>query len=173
MNEEHNPYAAPASAVVDPADDSGESLAGRGERLAAALIDGVIALAVMFPLMYLGGYWTAAMQAGARGEQIPISQQLLWAGIGFAVFVLIQGIPLQRSAQTWGKRMLGIRIVDLQGGRPTLFHLLTARYLPVHIVNLLPVLNILGNLVNLLLIFRQDRRCGHDLIAKTRVVKVR
>jgi len=171
MNQEHNPYAASSVPLVDSERDA--VLAGRGERLAAALIDGLIAMAILFPAMYFGGYWAMAFEAGMRGEQVPLLTQIIWAGIGFVVFVLVQGYPLHRTAQTWGKRVLGIRIVGLQGEQPTLIHLLTARYLPVHVVSQLPILNIVANLVNVLLIFRNDRRCGHDLIAKTRVVKAR
>ena len=171
MSDEHNPYTAPSASLVDSVQET--ALAERGERLGAALIDGVIAFAIMGPVMYLGGYWTMAFEAGMRGEQVPIMTQAMWAAIGFIVFVLVQAYPLHKTAQTWGKRLLGIRIVDLQGGQPTLINLLAARYLPVHIVSQLPFLNVVLGLANVLLIFRADRRCGHDHIAKTRVVKAR
>ena len=35
-----------------------------------------------------------------------------------------------------------------------------------------PIIGIVGSLVNVLLIFREDHRCGHDLAAGTRVVMV-
>jgi uncharacterized RDD family membrane protein YckC len=40
-------------------------------------------------------------------------------------------------------------------------------------VGVLPFVGPLLSIVNVLLIFRDDRRCGHDLIAGTRVVKLR
>lgn len=170
MQQEPNPYAPPEAPLADAVSES--ALAGRLERLAAAFIDGLIALAIIGPLSYVGGYWSYTMEAAMRGEKPALSIQLLWAVIGFVAFVLIQGYPLHKSAQTWGKRVLRIRIVDLQGRQPSLGHLLTLRYLPVHVVSQIPIVNIIATLVNALLIFRNDRRCGHDLIAKTRVIKM-
>jgi uncharacterized RDD family membrane protein YckC len=49
--------------------------------------------------------------------------------------------------------------------------LLGLRYLPVQLITNVPLAGPVLNLVNVLMIFRGDRRCGHDLIAGTRVVK--
>ena len=161
---EHNPYQAPAAVVADNGADA--ELAGRGTRFGAAFIDGLLMIAVVLPLMYVGGYFEAA----ASGN-IGLGLMLLWALIGLAVFALVQGYPLHQSGQTWGKRLLGIRIVDLAGQKPGLGTLLGKRYLPVQVVSSIPLLGGVLSLVNVLLIFRDDRRCGHDLIAGTRVVK--
>lgn len=96
---------------------------------------------------------------------------IAWAAVGFAVFVVVQGFPLHHYGQTWGKRILGIRIVDLDGAKPPLGRLLTRRYVPIQVANLIPVVGPLLVLVDTLMIFRADRRCAHDLIAGTRVVK--
>jgi len=161
-----NPYRAPDAVVADISTDG--DLAGRGERLGAAIIDTILLLAVLFPLMFAGGYWQAAM---ASDGQVSFGTTLLWAIIGFAVFAVVQGFPLNATGQTWGKKLLGIRIVDLAGDKPPIGKLLGLRYLPVHAVGQVPLAGPLFGLVNVLLIFRGDRRCGHDLIAGTRVVK--
>jgi len=162
---EHNPYGSPEAVVADV---SATDLAGRGERFGAAIIDTIILLVIVLPLMVLGGYWETAM--AAAGE-VPLLTTLLWAAIGFAVFVVVQWIPLNASGQTWGKRMLGIRIVDMDGEKPPIGRLIALRYLPVQVATNVPVVGLLLATVNVLLIFRSDRRCGHDLIAGTRVVK--
>jgi uncharacterized RDD family membrane protein YckC len=167
--ENHNPYQAPQSNVEQAAGET--QLAGRGQRLGAALLDGILMLAIMVPAMFLGGYLTAAFEAGQRNQQVPFLLTLAWSAVGFAVFVAVQGYPLSQSGQTWGKKLLGIRIVALDGSKPPLTALLLRRYLTVQAVNLVPVLGGIVNLVNVLLIFRQDRRCGHDLVAGTRVVR--
>ncbi|MDH7452488.1 RDD family protein [Luteimonas composti] len=163
--EQHNPYGSPEAAVADLAHGN---LAGRGERLGAAIIDTIILLVVMVPLMLVGGYWQMAMAAGG---EVPFGAALLWAAIGFAVFAAVQWYPLDAGGQTWGKRLLGIRIVDMTGAKPPVGRLLLVRYLPVHAVGNVPVVGMVLGLVNVLLIFRGDRRCGHDLVAGTQVVR--
>src|SRR3546814_8837546 len=92
----------------------------------------------------------------------------MWAVIGFVVFAIVQAFPLNASGQTWGKKLLKIKIVDLDGGKPTLGRLLGMRYLPVQAVGVILLIGALIQIVEVLLIFRSDRRCGHDLIAGTR-----
>ena len=166
MNEQ-NPYGSPEAVVADL--DQG-NLAGRGARLGAVIIDTILLLVILMPLMIVGGYWQAAMAAGG---QVPLGTTLMWAVIGFAVFVLVQWYPLNANGQTWGKRLLGIRIVDMEGAKPPVGRLIGLRYLPVQAVGNVPVIGVLLARVNGLLIFRGDRRCGHDLIAGTQVVKGR
>lgn len=162
-----NPYRSPEAEVRDVADDV---LAERGTRLGAAIIDVIILLVVLVPLMVFGGYWDVAM---ASGGQVPIGTTLLWGVIGFVVFVAVQFVPLNATGQTWGKRLLGIKIVDMAGSKPPIGRLLGLRYLPVQVAGNIPLIGPLLGLVNVLLIFRGDRRCGHDLIAGTQVVKAR
>ena len=163
--EQQNPYQAPGAVVADA--DMGGQLAGRGTRFGAAFLDGLILMAIIWPLMYVGGYWSAI----ASGQQPGLGMQLLWIIIGMAVFVLVQGYPLHATGQTWGKRILGIRIVDLQEQKPSLGKLLGQRYLPFHVISGIPMFGPLLALVNVLLIFRGDKRCGHDLVAGTKVIK--
>jgi uncharacterized RDD family membrane protein YckC len=169
--EDRNPYSAPESTLL--AAEAPGDLADLGERLAAALIDGLLLMLLFLPLMWFGGYIEAVMQSAMAGAQPPFLLVLTWALYGFLLFVVVQGYPLHANGQTWGKRILRIRIVDLQGRKVPLLPLLLRRYLSVQAVAAIPFLGNLLMLINILLIFRQDRRCGHDLIAGTRVVKVR
>jgi uncharacterized RDD family membrane protein YckC len=166
--DEQNPYRGPDAAVAEFS--SGDELAGRGARLGAAIIDGVILLAIVMPLMYMGGYMQAAAAAAQAGQQVPFGTMLMWAVIGFVIFAVVQGFPLNATGQTWGKKALKIKIVDLAGNKPPLGRLLGLRYLPIQIVSNVPMIGPVLALVDVLLIFRNDRRCGHDLIAGTRVV---
>jgi uncharacterized RDD family membrane protein YckC len=169
--DEQNPYRAPEAPVVDV--DRDTDLAEYGERLAAALIDGVIMLFIMLPAMFLGGYFKAVIEAAFRGASPPYGLIAMWGGIGFLVFVLVQGFPLSATAQTWGKRILRIKIANLDGSKPPIVRLLAMRYLPINLAALVPILGNILPVVDVLFIFRKDRRCLHDLIAGTRVVKVR
>ena len=168
MTIENNPYQPPTSRVEDVA-APGVQLAGRATRLGASLIDTLILLAALLPLQYAGGYLAAAMEAGRTGRALPIGLVLMWSAIGIAVFALIQGYPLVSTGQTWGKRATSIRIVKLDGTKPPI-PTLVVRYGVYMLSGIIPVVGIISSLVNVLLIFRADRRCGHDLVAGTRVV---
>ncbi|SDQ86365.1 Uncharacterized membrane protein YckC, RDD family [Pseudoxanthomonas sp. CF385] len=167
-----DPYRSP-DAELASSSVSGLDPADRALRLVAVLIDGVIALVLMVPLMFMGGFWEAAFEAGRSGGfgLMPLGTTLMWAVVGFVLFVLIQGYPLQMTGQTWGKKLLSLKIVDLQGNKPALADLLLKRYLPTHAIANLPCLGLIYVLVDSLMIFRADQRCLHDLIAGTRVVK--
>jgi uncharacterized RDD family membrane protein YckC len=168
-----DPYRSPDADVANPAGLAAPDSELRWLRLAAVLIDGAIALVVIVPLMFVGGYWQAAFEAGRSGGFgfMPLGTTLLWAVIGFIVFALIQGYPLHATGQTWGKKALSVKIVDLQGNKPSLVDLLLKRYLPTNAIANIPCLGTLYVLVDSLMIFRQDQRCLHDLIAGTRVVR--
>lgn len=166
--DEQNPYRSPDAVVAEVSDND---LAERGTRLGAAIVDGLILIALLLPMMFLGGYFSTAMTAAQNGQQVGFGTTLLWALIGFIVFVAVQYVPLNANGQTWGKKFLGIKIVDLAGAKPTIGSLLSKRYLPWHAGVNIPFIGPLLGLVNVLMIFRSDRRCGHDLIAGTKVVK--
>lgn len=171
--DEQNPYRNPTTQVADVIADGNElDLADRGTRLGAAIIDGLLMLAINIPIMWLGGYFTQVMATAQSGGP-PFGTLLLWTLIGFVLFVVVQGVPLNQSGQTWGKRLLKIRIVDLNGNKPPFANLIALRYLPISIASLIPVLGPIASLVDALFIFRADRRCVHDLIAGTRVVNAR
>ncbi len=169
--EEQNPYRSPQSVVADAAGEG--ELAGRGARLGAAIIDAIIYLVILGPLMYAGGYWQAVMGAAAAGTSVPFTTTLMWMVIAFVVFVLVQGYPLSQTGQTWGKKLLSIKIVDLEGAKPPFGRLIGLRYLPIQVVSAIPFIGGLLTIVDVLFIFREDRRCVHDLIAGTRVVNAR
>lgn len=173
--QEINPYAAPTAAVVEPEVQAAApgKLAGRGARLAAALIDGVLLLAILTPLQWFSGFLPDLIEAYRNGYRLPGVVMVFWAAIGMITFMVLHGWPLHRNGQTWGKRLLSIRIVDLDGVKPSLWRLLGLRYLPLHLIGQVPVVGALIALINPLFVFRGDRRCLHDLIAGTRVVAAR
>ena len=167
--QDSNPYSAPAAAVADIAPAGAQELAGRGLRLGGAIIDGLILLVILIPMMFVGGYFSGIMS----GQEPSLATKLMWAAFGFVIFVLVQGYPLSQSAQTWGKKALKMKIVDLEGRQPSLGTLLGKRYLPVQALGAVPYIGPLFGFVNVLFIFGEERRCIHDLIAGTRVVVAR
>jgi uncharacterized RDD family membrane protein YckC len=166
MNEANaNPYRAPSAALADVADTAELELAGLGHRFGAAMIDQLIASAFILPI----GYLTGMMDFTGR-HRAPLGTSIIMAAVGFAIFSLLHGYFLARNGQTIGKKIVGIRIVDLDGNRPRLRQALGARYGIVYLFNSLPAIGGLVSLLDILFIFRRDRRCLHDLVAGTKVV---
>jgi uncharacterized RDD family membrane protein YckC len=87
---------------------------------------------------------------------------LWWLGlIGYQVFLLAT------RGQTLGKKWMGIKVVRTDGGPASAGSLIVMRFVVAQgILGAIPVYG----LIDVLFIFRDDRRCVHDLIAGTKVV---
>jgi len=163
---EQNPYSAPQAHVSDvPAADE-LRLGGRGARLGAAFIDGLIQIPLILPLMYAMGYFDSI----ARGVQPGFGMMIMASLMGFVLFLVVQGYPLSATGQTWGKKWLNLKIVDLEGRKPEFLRLVGLRYGTTQLAVVIPVIGRIYGLVDALFIFREDKRCLHDHIAGTRVV---
>ena len=79
---------------------------------------------------------------------------------------------LSAYGQTLGKRMMSVRIVRLSdqsnGG---FFTNVLLRGVPVWLISSIPLIGPFCFLGDALLIFREDQRCLHDIIAGTLVIK--
>jgi uncharacterized RDD family membrane protein YckC len=157
-----NPYAAP-QAAVDDTGDGGFELASRGERFGAALIDGLcfggigVIAAITVPSLQNKG--------AAAGIAIAVF------GVAFVAVLAINLYLLYTSAASIGKRAMKIRIARTDGTQPTLSRIIFIRGLPQWLVGAIPYLGNLLSLVDVLFIFSQERRCVHDRIADTIVIK--
>jgi len=157
-----------------PPETNGESvgseqsmvLATRGARLGAQLLDFVIILPFCLPIVYFLGLFNYIEDQ----QPLPLFLALLAAAIGIATFLILNWKPLNQNAQTIGKKVLGLRIVKLDGSKPTIKELIFKRYLIYWAFPYIPVIGGLLNLINLLFIFRKDRRCIHDFFADTKVM---
>lgn len=72
----------PSTATVNAARFGSESLASRGTRLGAAIIDGVLSLIVTLPFMIATGYF-AKVTVG----ETPIGQMILLQILAFGVYL--------------------------------------------------------------------------------------
>lgn len=170
--QEINPYAPPASDApgfapgggLDPAD---APLASRGSRLGAAILDGLLQMLIVLPIQFAMGVYD-----GFPNVQPPtLGVQVIGALSAIAAYAIIHGKFLADNGQTVGKKMLGIRIAKLDGSKPPMLDIVLKRFAPVALIQLVPVVNMLAGLINVLLIFGSSQRCGHDLIAGTKVVE--
>ncbi len=121
--------------------------------------------------MWFSGYIRPRPRAAMAGRAFYV-EPIIYSLIGFVIFAAVQFKPLGDNGQTWGKRFLGIKIVDATNGtKPAVQHILLKRYLPWQLVSAIPKVGPWLGLINVLFIFSPDRRCLHDRIANTKVIK--
>ena len=138
-------------------------LAERLDRLWAALIDRGIIVAVL-----AAGAGLMAAKDGVGG----LGVAFVFVLAALAVLFVVQMWMLTASGQTIGKRIIGLRIVKVSdmtnGGFVTNVLLRTVANAAISAV---PVAGSIYFLVDPAFIFRDDRRCLHDHIAGTCVIK--
>jgi len=168
---ENNPYSTPESELekknADTTFDSDFELAGRGERLVAVIVDTIVRLGIFFAIAIPTGIWDSLM----NGKEPESATLIMIFVVGFVAFFAINAYLLNHYGQTIGKRLLGIRIANLNGDKTGLWKIIFARYLPIEVLAQIPIAGGFIGLVDALMIFGSERRCMHDQIAGTIVVK--
>ncbi|MGH2820472.1 MAG: RDD family protein [Actinomycetota bacterium] len=122
------PYGGPSARRPGP---SGPR-ASFGQRLGAALLDGLIVGGVVM-VVFIAFAGLAALLLQGAGEDppplVPILFGVVWlvlAAGSIAYFIYFEGGP---TGQTWGKRALNIRVVDSRTGQPLGYGKATVRWL--------------------------------------------
>jgi uncharacterized RDD family membrane protein YckC len=161
-----NRFAPPTAHVEDVAVSTVGELAGRGTRLGAVLIDAILAGVVFWVLSLLTPL--NVFDPSRRGLLVIMVENTL---AGFVIFLVLHGYLLATRGQTIGKMLLHIRIVRSDGSKATLVRLAGLRYFVNSVLALIPVVGWLYGLVDALMIFRESRKCVHDNIADTIVIK--
>jgi uncharacterized RDD family membrane protein YckC len=162
-----NRFAPPLAHVEDVAPSGPGTLAGRGTRLAATLLDAVIAGVAFWLLSLVTPINIFSPTAGATSLSRLLLINLV---VGFGLFLVIHGYLLATRGQTVGKALLKVRIVRSDGSPASFGRIVGLRYLPTSLITLIPVVGMFYALLDCLLIFRRSRRCLHDNIADTIVV---
>ena len=160
-------------------------LADRSQRFYAFVIDALFSFSVSFavPLIL---------------SPVIKNAELIVALLCFFIVVTIQGYLLINTGQSIGKRLINIRVVDsIKLDIPSLKNIFLIRYILIwQIPNLLSLFLLSGDetslssqseptsaeglisivaflvLAQTLLIFKSDRRCGHDILSGTIVEKI-
>jgi uncharacterized RDD family membrane protein YckC len=161
-------FAPPQAHVADLAPGEME-LAGRGTRLLAAIVDGLIGAGLGWAVTLIPA--VAAMVA-AQGTPGFGSLNYVSVLIGLPIFLIVQGVLLLQRGQTIGKILFKLRIVRPDGSKPDAWRLLGLRYGIGIVVTLNAAVAMIYGLIDSLLIFRESRKCLHDSIADTQVIKV-
>jgi len=172
-----NKYAPPKSEVADVVPDD-DIKASRGSRLGASIIDGLIISIPMspayfhaIPLIVRAG---PAVQRNAFAAWGVIAStggwfylELLWA----VCILIINGILAYRNGQSIAKKWLGIKDVRTDGSRVSFARIFWLRNAINVCISLIPLVGGLYGLIDVLFIFGSAKRCVHDYIADTIVVR--
>ena len=145
-------------------------LGGVGRRLLAVWLDGFItalaSYAILIPVMIAVGAAGAAAGPGSGSDALPVALMLVIYPVFLGIPVVYEGLMLQRRGQTVGKMAAGVRVVTPEGkdiGKGQAWGRAAVKLL-------------LGSCMGIDYIpafFTRERTCFHDMIARTRVVRVR
>jgi uncharacterized RDD family membrane protein YckC len=162
------------------------SLAERGTRLLAASIDELLLLGTALPTL-LGAIPTHAelvsmpsnpelLDTDQLTSQI-VSGILTGPGIKITVIALLAWCVITAwlvatRSQSIGKRLVGIKVVRTDGSPASFARIFLLRNVVSFLPSLLPYVGLLYQLlIDPLLIYQNSRKCIHDMIADTIVVR--
>ena len=139
-------------------------LASRLKRLFARLLDGIFGLvSALIPGFVLTFLSDGSLDPGSF---------MLGFTVGAFSFAIYQWYLLATTAQTIGKKYLKIKIITKNGEQAGFFVNVVLREWVLSSSGILPPIGLIIYIVNILFIFRNDRRCIHDLIAGTVVISI-
>lgn len=171
-----------------PADPQSLPLAERGARLIAASIDELLLLAIALPMIVGALPALTALVVGnnADPESLPLTLdsgdllRTLTHGPGTSLTVIalivwsvVTAWLVAANGQSIGKRIVGIKVVRSDGSRASFARIFLLRNVVAGLpAMVLPTLGLLYQLIDPLFIYQQSRKCLHDMIAGTAVVRV-
>lgn len=167
-----NPYAPPQAAVQDVTDSGDLVLAGRGARLGATILDGLIVVAVMYlPLILVVKASGQAVFVNARINIAGFSNVLLLLPVaGLLAIAWLNYLYVSRNGQSIAKKIVGIKLVRADGSPVSVARVFWLRNVLNGAIGLIPLVGTVYWLVDALLIFGERRQCVHDKIADTIVI---
>ncbi len=107
------------------------------------------------------------------GQVATIVANLVGGGIGLGVFVALHGYLLATRGQTIGKVVMKTKIVTESGEQLPFAELYLKRYFILQAISLIPFVGMFVGIIDALFIFRSNRKCLHDDIAGTKVIKIK
>ena len=162
---EENSYNPPVNQVEDPpiqsAVPSSHNYASLGARFSGKLID----VLIMIPLGLVILVFSGGASVYGPGETF------LVAVLGMAAYIGVQRALWASTGQSIGKKVMKTQVVNLNGSQASERTIAFKRYGIISLIGNVLVFGPLVYFIGVLLIFRQNRNCLHDDIAKTRVIK--
>lgn len=178
-----NNYAPPQSVVSDvPLQDTAFEKASRLSRFVAVFVDGIIFTIPLSPTYVT--YFKTVAGGGVSGRGAastnPFAAWALMAQsgtpfyIGSFINLILLGVTamlVYKNGQTIGKRLLGIKVVRTDGSRASFPRIFFLRNVLNMVIMFVPLIGAIYALVDPLMIFGSARRCAHDHIADTIVIR--
>jgi uncharacterized RDD family membrane protein YckC len=162
--------------VMGTSDGAHARLGSLGERFGAAFIDGCLKAACSIPtalsvMKYLQENLQPGTQPDPQAMMAAITSSAALAYPYLGVLAVLQGILIATRSQSVGKILLGLRIVRTDGSQANFAQAFVIRSAVPTAIEYIPFLGFLFWIVDTCFIFRADRRCLHDLMAGTKVIK--
>ena len=111
----------------------------------------------------------ARVRGGTPGASLYIG------GLFYVALIVVTIVLVHRNAQTIGKKLVGIKVARKDGSRASLARIFWLRNVVNSIVGVVllvvPLVGGFYSLVDALIIFGEQRRCCHDYIADTIVIR--
>lgn len=143
--------------------------ANRGYRFLANVLDSFVVsvpgVIVMIIVMVAGG----AFNQREKNEDLVVLFGMLGLFGGFAVGIAAQVFMQVRFGQSVAKRLFKIKVVRVDGSPVELWRIILLRNVVIHVVSQLCGL---VSIIDGAMIFGDEQRCLHDLIAETIVIDV-
>ena len=165
----NNPYAVSSNAGSFQPLGDGLRMAGLDKRFLGALVDGLLGMVLVLP-----GYVMMIIGENTSGEMNAIGiVGLLIIIVGWLTLIGLQIFFLATRSQTVGKMVMKTQIIDVTTNQPAGFmKSFVMRSLVNGLISSVPCIGAIYSIVDICFIFREDRRCLHDLIASTIVLDI-
>jgi uncharacterized RDD family membrane protein YckC len=170
-----NPYLPPASDVNAGAQPPmAGQLAERGTRFVSQIVDGLLFMAVLVPALIAGFHSGAFRDGGSTAlfRSFFASAVGIVSGVAWLGLIVYQAYLVATSGQSIAKKLFKIKIVKVDGSPVNFVSGVLVRNWLMMVLQQIPGVNLILPLLDALFIFRQDRRCIHDLIAGTKVIQL-
>lgn len=159
-------YRSPES-NLEVENEQGVELASRWHRLGSSFVDALTIIPFMLPLMYFTGGFDGILS----GVKPSLLYSFMISMVSCVFFLIVHGKIMVRDGQTWGKKLLNIKISTMENELPNV-SVLIKRYGFYWVIPQIPVVGQVISLINVLFVFTKSKRCLHDYVADTKVVKV-
>lgn len=175
---EFAPPAVGAPPVLGAATDT--ELGGLGARFGAAFVDGSLKFACQIPSsLAIYKYVSEHMDPGSRPDIMAIMTTVREATAlapspypYLGALAVLQGFLIATRSQSVGKILFNLRIARAtDGSKPDFVRAFLVRGGVPTVILYIPIIGFFFWIVDTCFIFRADRRCVHDLMAGTKIVK--
>lgn len=175
---EFSPPAAGGPPVLGAVTDT--QLGGLGARFGAAFVDGCLTVACQVPTgLAVSKYYMEHIDRSSRPDLMTLMKTVADAQAQapspypyLAALAVLQGFLIATRSQSVGKILFSLRIVRAaDGAKPDFLRAFLVRGGVPAIIKYIPLIGLLFWVVDVCFIFRADRRCVHDLMAGTKIVK--